>query len=364
MSNVATLTFLGGVDGDPANDTSTETTAIGAVSTDVDIAISQVESADPVLAGSGAGNLVYTIKAENIGESNANGVSINALLNLPTGVTLDSALPSLGSVVGSVWSVGTIASGASATLTYTLTVDATAAGGADAITSNVSLLTVNEIDIDSANNSSVESTTVTPAGSVPQAPIAVNLSGASWAVSSYPLAVGANPTLPWLGIDMMEIVFADPQAQPPSLILEGPTAGGAPIAVTQTSWNGNVATFTMPQLTDGYYKATIGATEYNFSVLVADMSQSGSVGFDDFSVLASVFGTTGSAPFVADVDANGSVGFGDFGLLSANFAATLDSFVAPVPPAIPVIGALAADQVFAVDLFGEEDDEDKADMAG
>lgn len=356
VSNIASLSFLGGIDGNPANNASTETTPIGSVSTDIDIAISQIESVDPVTAGSGTSNLVYTIAAENMGAVEATGLSIDAVLNLPAGATIESALPSFGSYVNSIWSVGTLAAGSTETLTISVTVDSSAVGGADAITSSVAVASVNELDTDPTNDSSTESTTILPASNAPQTAASVSVFGTNWAVSNHSLTEGANATLPWFGINQMEIVVASTQAQAPTLVLEGPTAGSA-VNVTLDSWDGNFAVYSMPDLTDGFYKATVAGEEYNFSVLVADMSQNGSVGFDDFAVLASVFGTPTTVPFVADVDADGLVGFGDFSFLASNFAASLTSFVAPTPPvANSDAAAWAVDQIFAAD---EKDDEDE-----
>ncbi|MFD1602139.1 Ig-like domain-containing protein, partial [Flavobacterium artemisiae] len=68
-------------------------------------------------------NVVFTITAKNNGAYKATGVTVNDAL--PTGYTFVSATPSVGTWTAPTWTVGSLASGASATLQITGTVRAT-----------------------------------------------------------------------------------------------------------------------------------------------------------------------------------------------------------------------------------------------
>ncbi|HAT20948.1 MAG TPA: hypothetical protein DCS85_12400 [Verrucomicrobiales bacterium] len=113
----------------------------------VTIRLDQIESADPVVAGSGDNNLVYTISALNDGPSTATGITISEALAIPTGVSVESIVPSEGTYEDGTWDLGTLGAGTSATLTVTLTVEPTAAAGADIISSSATLATVNETNV-------------------------------------------------------------------------------------------------------------------------------------------------------------------------------------------------------------------------
>lgn len=90
-----------------------------------DIAGSVVDSIDPVVAGSGPGNLTYTVTVTNLGpDSTDQAVAIVEFGALPAGVTIDSVTPSAGSWFGSQWTIGILAAGSSATLAVVMTVDA------------------------------------------------------------------------------------------------------------------------------------------------------------------------------------------------------------------------------------------------
>lgn len=100
-----------------------------------DFTVTIAENADPVVPGSGAGNLVHTVTITNNGPSDATGVTVNVTQSLPTGTTLDSATPSGSTTfIAPTWTVGSLASGASETLTLTMTVGATTASGTSAST--------------------------------------------------------------------------------------------------------------------------------------------------------------------------------------------------------------------------------------
>jgi uncharacterized repeat protein (TIGR01451 family) len=158
ITNAASLATVNEIEVDAitGNDTATETTN---VDRSVDIVVAKVENADPIIAGSGAGNLIYTITATNDGPSDASGITLGdtgiITANLPAGVTLVSAIGSgstLFNATTGVWTIGSLAPGATATLVATLTAGASAADNL-AIDNTASLLTVNETDADPNNNS-------------------------------------------------------------------------------------------------------------------------------------------------------------------------------------------------------------------
>ncbi|GMV81277.1 MAG: hypothetical protein AMXMBFR7_24610 [Planctomycetota bacterium] len=125
----------------------------------VNAVVTVAESTDPVTAGSGAGNLVYTITVTNNGPSNASGVTLDVTPTLPSGVTLDDADASAGGYTGGTWTLGSLAAGGSSTLTLTLTAGPSAAHSASAscATSN---LAANEPLIETGDDADTESTAV------------------------------------------------------------------------------------------------------------------------------------------------------------------------------------------------------------
>lgn len=118
---------------------------VGVVATSVqrqvDLVVSQTESVEPVVAGSGPGNLTYVVTVTNLGPSSATDVRFDENLTLPAGVTLDSITPSLGSFThppaapDGTWNVGSLAPNESATLTIVVTVGASSVPGTNAVSS-------------------------------------------------------------------------------------------------------------------------------------------------------------------------------------------------------------------------------------
>ncbi|MEQ8676771.1 MAG: PKD domain-containing protein [Aggregatilineales bacterium] len=94
--------------------------------------------------------IIYTLTATNNGPNNATSVQVNDLL--PAGVTYVSNTPSQGTyTLGTgVWTIGSLANGASATLTISATVNA---GTEGQTISNSSTISAAEIDGNTANNS-------------------------------------------------------------------------------------------------------------------------------------------------------------------------------------------------------------------
>ncbi|MDI6050786.1 Ig-like domain-containing protein [Flavobacterium sp. XS2P24] len=107
-------------------------------------------------------NVIFTLTASNAGPSSATGVSVTDAL--PAGYTFVSATASTGTYSSGtgIWSIGTLANGASATLNITATVNATGSYA------NTATIAANEADPTPGNNTS----TSTPVP-VPQANVSV-----------------------------------------------------------------------------------------------------------------------------------------------------------------------------------------------
>lgn len=156
--NSASLATINEADSNLANNADVEDTS---VVREVDIAITKTESVDVVTAGSGPGNLTHTVSVTNLGPSLATGVTVDDVMTIPAGVTIDSVQPSgTGSWDGSTWTIGELAPGAVATLIVTFTVSDTAIEGTDVISDTATLATVNEIDTNGTNNAASESSSI------------------------------------------------------------------------------------------------------------------------------------------------------------------------------------------------------------
>ena len=131
------------------------------ISAQVDLAVTIVESMDPVIAGSGSGNLIYEVTVTNNGSSDASGVMLNEVLTLPPGVTITSVVASgTTTFVDPTWLIGDLAVNASETLTITLTVGASTAAGTNVIGNTATVTAVNETLINTGDDAATESTTV------------------------------------------------------------------------------------------------------------------------------------------------------------------------------------------------------------
>ncbi|VAW08066.1 internalin, putative, partial [hydrothermal vent metagenome] len=141
--NTAAVSAVNETDTNPANDSDDASINVPAV----DVTVSKV--VDTATANPGD-TVTFTITAGNSGPGTATGVVITDVL--PTGLTLLSATPSLGTMTGSTWTVGALGDGASATLTIVTTVDSGTAGST--ITNTATLTGVTEVDTEPSNDSS------------------------------------------------------------------------------------------------------------------------------------------------------------------------------------------------------------------
>jgi uncharacterized repeat protein (TIGR01451 family) len=133
--------------------TYTTTSEDTTVETEADLEISKADDPDPVTAGTA---LTYTIQVTNNGPSDASGVTVTD--TLPTDITFDSYSASQGTFddATGVWSVGSLADGASASLTLSVTVNA----DAPATLLNSVEVAGDEPDPIPGNNTTSEDTTV------------------------------------------------------------------------------------------------------------------------------------------------------------------------------------------------------------
>ncbi|GAB5403266.1 MAG: SdrD B-like domain-containing protein [Aureliella sp.] len=157
LSNTATVTSTE-TDSNTANNTATEPTTVNA---NIDLAVTKVDDIDPIAPGS---TLQYTMVVTNNGPSQATGVTLND--TLPSGLTFVSATSTVGTATGAgnvvTGNIGTLASGASATVTVTATVDATASG----TLTNTATVTGTETETNSTNNSATQTTDIAIPGSI------------------------------------------------------------------------------------------------------------------------------------------------------------------------------------------------------
>jgi uncharacterized repeat protein (TIGR01451 family) len=151
--NTTSLLTLDQTDSNALND-------VGSIQIDVDdeadLAVTKVvDDATPLESGT----IVYTITLTNTpGGAEATGVTLSDLL--PAGVTYVSDVASQGSYVSGsgLWTVGTLATGASATLDITATVDVTTGGSL--IVNTASAPALDQTDSNATNDSDSASITV------------------------------------------------------------------------------------------------------------------------------------------------------------------------------------------------------------
>ena len=147
ITNTATITASDQTDPDPANDVASATIIpvppLPGPAADL-IVSKTVDIPNPAEGAS----VTFTVTVINNGPDAASGVEITD--NLPVGVTLVVANPSQGSYTGGVWTVGTLADGASAALDLTVSVDAGTAG--NTITNTATINASDQTDPDPANN--------------------------------------------------------------------------------------------------------------------------------------------------------------------------------------------------------------------
>ncbi|MFC1848481.1 PKD domain-containing protein, partial [Chloroflexota bacterium] len=144
ITNTASVSSVDQADPTPANNS--DSAALTVQGADLQV-IKTVNNPAP----NEGDTITYTITLTNNGPDTATNIIISDLL--PSGVTYSSHTPSQGTYdSGSgAWSVGSLANGASATLTISATVDSGTAG--QTITNTASVSSVDQADSTTANNS-------------------------------------------------------------------------------------------------------------------------------------------------------------------------------------------------------------------
>ncbi|MFU8888125.1 MAG: hypothetical protein ACNA8N_05955 [Trueperaceae bacterium] len=148
ITNTATVSYLhtARIDNADHNDTDTETTTI--LPPPVDLAVTKgVTPAVPTYGGT----VTFTVTVFNDPAGfaiPATATSLSLVDPLPAGLTLLTRTLSQGVAAGDVWYVGDLAPGATATMTITARVDTLAA-----VTNTASLGTLDQIDVNAANDS-------------------------------------------------------------------------------------------------------------------------------------------------------------------------------------------------------------------
>ena len=158
ISVSASVSGLNETDSDPGNDAAGDSTDVNSAIFDLEVVTT--ESADPVLAASGPGNLVYVATVTNLSSTAATGVTVENFLTLPGGVTIDSISPSVGNYSAPIWNLGELAPFAMETITITLTVGGFASP-ADTVTYSAGIASVNETDENPINDADDEETAIT-----------------------------------------------------------------------------------------------------------------------------------------------------------------------------------------------------------
>jgi uncharacterized repeat protein (TIGR01451 family) len=139
---------------DPNTGNNTATATTTTVLPAADLSVTMTDDADPVLAGD---TVIYTVTVANAGPQAAAGVVATG--TLPAGVTFVSTTACAQGATGvPTCSLGSISPGASAEYTVVVTVDA---GVARTLTNTVNATSTTS-DPNTANNTAVESTVVTP----------------------------------------------------------------------------------------------------------------------------------------------------------------------------------------------------------
>lgn len=261
--------FADQADSDNSNNTVVESTD---VAREVDIALTKAESADPVVAGSGTGNLTHILTVANNGPSDATNVVIEDVLTLPAGVTLESATPSAGMFVGTTFTLPSLAAGATETLTVVLTVGDTASDG-DLIVNTATLASVDETDTNSANDAASERTSI----SVEQVDLAVSKSD-----SADPVQAGSGSSNLVYFIQVTNNSATDATG----VVVEEQLTLPSGVTVVATNPSQGGVSGTSPTFTWTVGDISAGATETLTVVLTVDASTAG--GTDVISNTATV----------------------------------------------------------------------------
>jgi uncharacterized repeat protein (TIGR01451 family)/CSLREA domain-containing protein len=225
-----------GYDSASENDESTASTT---VSREVDLAVGVGESVDPVVRGSGSGNLVYTVTLAQNGPSDASDVTVDLTTTLPAGVTIDSVVPSTGSYTAPTWTVPALAAAGSATLTVTLTVDGTTALGTDVIALGAAVTGAAETLINTGDDTDSEATSVASPADVSATK---SVDGVFRSGGNVIYTIVLTNDGPGTQLDNPGNEFVDVLPSELTLVSANATSGStvATVATNTVTWNGSI----------------------------------------------------------------------------------------------------------------------------
>jgi len=146
--------------------TGNATEKVTIIDDDIDLRITNIDSVDPVIPGSGPGNLTYTVTTSNVGLTTATAITVTEVLTLPAGVTIVSITPSGATTytppnaANGKWLIASLPPGQSEKLAIVLTVGAGAAAGTDVITSAAAVMGATGNRINQADDAATQQTSV------------------------------------------------------------------------------------------------------------------------------------------------------------------------------------------------------------
>lgn len=146
IANTASIDASGNGETDPSDDRSTVTISVGGT----DLGVTQTASTTTPAPGS---NVVLTVTLRNLTSGAATSIEVQDYL--PSGLTLVSATPSVGTYGSGLWMVGTLAGNATATLTITATVGASTGG--TTVTNTAAVTYLDQLDTSGGNDSAAVS---------------------------------------------------------------------------------------------------------------------------------------------------------------------------------------------------------------
>ncbi len=242
LANTVTLMDDGtnGPDPTPGNNTATDVDSVDAAP---DLRVAKTDGATAAAPG---GTLVYTLSYANVGNQDATGVALTELL--PAGTTFDAAASTAGWVQTApgvfVLGIGSVAAGASGSVTFAVTVNDPAPAGLVWIanTAGVSDDGRNGADPNPTDNTATDTDTLTrtprrpdpppplpPMDFFPPGPPGVpDLSKRTFLSSTAPLPGGTAPTGP-TAPDFA--AFGAPSSRPPAFAAIAEDAGGGWVRV-------------------------------------------------------------------------------------------------------------------------------------
>jgi uncharacterized repeat protein (TIGR01451 family) len=276
ITNTATITVAGQSDPNPGNNSASASLTVQNPSADLGLS-KLVDNSNPAEGDP----VTFTVTLTNGGPNAANGIAVTD--PLPGGLTLTGTTPSQGSYGGGVWTVGTLASGGTATLTITAQVNGGTAGST--ITNTAGISAVTEFDPNPGNNSASASLTVqNPSADLALSKLVDNPTPAEGDPITYTVTLTNNGPDGATGV-----VVSDPL--PGGLTFTGATASQGTYDSVSGAWNvggvgpGGSATMTIGATVD---PGTGGTTIPNVALITSADQPDPNVGNNSASISITV----------------------------------------------------------------------------